>query len=324
MLSTYTLEDSDTWDKIVKSFKDYDVYWLSGYVKAFKIHGDGEPLLFFYEKGNTRGINVVMKRDIARDPHFSGLMSENTYFDFSSPYGYGGWIIEGECYSNLFEDYEGWCVNNNIISEFTRFHPLLENYKKCSGNYEVIPLGNTIAMNIVSPDIIWNNITSKNRNMIRKAKKNGVVVYSGRYPEIFQTFRNIYNSTMDKDNAEKYYYFSSNFYQSILNDLPQNAQVFYAVYENNIIAASIILAANGKLNYHLSGSIKDRLIYCFMKLLYGDALTAIKPFILEVVLAVGMIISINLKNHFIDWTMKNVFILEKKYLFKIFIMNFLG
>ena len=53
MLSTYTLEDSDTWDKIVKSFKDYDVYWLSGYVKAFKIHGDGEPLLFFYEKGNT-------------------------------------------------------------------------------------------------------------------------------------------------------------------------------------------------------------------------------------------------------------------------------
>ena len=257
MLSTYTLEDSDKWDKIVKSFKDYDVYWLSGYVKAFKIHGDGEPLLFFYEKGNTRGINVVMKRDIARDPHFSGLMSENTYFDFSSPYGYGGWIIEGECYSNLFEDYEGWCVNNNIISEFTRFHPLLENYKKCSGNYEVIPLGNTIAMNIVSPDIIWNNITSKNRNMIRKAKKNGVVVYSGRYPEIFQTFRNIYNSTMDKDNAEKYYYFSSNFYQSILNDLPQNAQVFYAVYENNIIAASIILAANGKLNYHLSGSIKE-------------------------------------------------------------------
>ena len=84
MLSTYTLEDSDTWDKIVKSFKDYDVYWLSGYVKAFKIHGDGEPLLFFYEKGNTRGINVVMKRDIARDPHFSGLMSENTYFDFAS------------------------------------------------------------------------------------------------------------------------------------------------------------------------------------------------------------------------------------------------
>ena len=62
---------------------------------------------------------------------------------------------------------------------------------------------------------------------------------------------------MDKDNAEKYYYFSSNFYQSILNDLPQNAQVFYAVYENNIIAASIILAANGKLNYHLSGSIKE-------------------------------------------------------------------
>ena len=81
MLSTYILEDSDTWDKIVKSFKDYDVYWLSGYVKAFKIHGDGEPLLFFYEKGNTRGINVVMKRDIARDPHFIHILISRVHMD---------------------------------------------------------------------------------------------------------------------------------------------------------------------------------------------------------------------------------------------------
>lgn len=37
--------------------------WLSGYVKAFQIHGDGEPLLFHYEDERTRGMNVVMKRD---------------------------------------------------------------------------------------------------------------------------------------------------------------------------------------------------------------------------------------------------------------------
>lgn len=61
---------------------------------------------------------------------------------------------------------------------------------------------------------------------------------------------------MDKDNAEDYYYFGEDFYRSILNDLRQNAQVFYAVYEDKIIAASIMLAANGYMNYHLSGSIR--------------------------------------------------------------------
>ena len=63
---------------------------------------------------------------------------------------------------------------------------------------------------------------------------------------------------MDKDNAEDYYYFNDEFYKSILNDLPNNAQVFYAQLEDGtIIAASIMITANGKMNYHLSGSRKD-------------------------------------------------------------------
>ena len=76
-------------------FQRYDVYWLSSYVKAFRIHGDGEPLLFYYCDDDNRGINVVMKRDIAKDKHFTGKLSEGEYFDFATPYGYGGWIVEG-------------------------------------------------------------------------------------------------------------------------------------------------------------------------------------------------------------------------------------
>lgn len=76
MISVYTLEQTEQWDSIVRSFEKHDVYWLSGYVKAFKIHGDGEPLLFHYESNTTRGINVVMKRDVAKDKHFAGKVEE--------------------------------------------------------------------------------------------------------------------------------------------------------------------------------------------------------------------------------------------------------
>ena len=38
---------------------------FADYVKAFKIHGDGEPTLFYYEDQNIKAINVVMKRDIS-------------------------------------------------------------------------------------------------------------------------------------------------------------------------------------------------------------------------------------------------------------------
>lgn len=253
-LKVFTIEQAEEWDAVVRTFKDYDVYWLSGYVKAFQIHGDGEPLLFYYEDKNARGINVVFKRDVVNDIHFKGIISENEYFDFSTPYGYGGWIIEGDNKDTLFSFYEKWCVENGIISEFVRFHPVVGNHVFSEKNYEVIPLGQTIAIDLSSPEIIWENIISKNRNMIRKAEKSGVKIFSGRSEELYKAFIDIYNSTMEHDNAEEYYYFKPEFYNSICYDLPENAQVFYAVKDDEIIAASIMIVANGRMNYHLSGS----------------------------------------------------------------------
>lgn len=256
-LTVYNLDQSEQWDTIVRSFEKYDTYWLSGYVKAFHIHGDGDPLLFYYSDQCIRGINVVMKRDISKDEHFKGKIDEGRYFDFATPYGYGGWIIEGEDIQELFSTYVSWLEKNGVISEFVRFHPLIKNHEACRNNYEVIQLGEVVHMDLSTPDIIWENITSKNRNMIRKALKNDIRIYNGRFPEIYEKFRIIYNRTMDKDSAEEYYYFEPDFYTSVLEDLPQNAQVFWAEKDGEIIAASIILAANGKMNYHLSGSVRE-------------------------------------------------------------------
>lgn len=257
MLSVFTLEQSDKWDSIVRTFANHDVYWLSGYVRAFKIHGDGEPLLFFYENGTTRGINVVMKRDIAKDDHFADRIEQDTYFDFATPYGYGGWLIEGDEVEALFDSYRNWCVKNGIISEFVRFHPVLKNHGMAVHGYNVIPLGETVAMDLSNADTIWSNLTSKNRNMIRKAKKNGIRIYQARNEAIYKEFREIYNSTMDKDHASAYYYFGDEFYKSLLEDLPYNAQVFYAEMEGRIIAASVMIMENGRMNYHFSGSVRE-------------------------------------------------------------------
>lgn len=257
MLEVYTLEQSEKWDRIVRSFREYDVYWLSGYVKAFEIHGDGKPLLFYFEGDGTRGINVVMRRDVSRDERFRGKITENEYYDFATPYGYGGWIIEGKESDELFEEYIKWVKTYGIICEFVRFHPLIKNHLYVEEFYDVVRLGEVVHMELGSQELIWDNITSKNRNMIRKAEKSGVKVYNGRFPAIYSEFREIYNKTMDKDNAENYYYFSEEFYNSVLDDLPENAQLFWAEKGGMIIAASIMLMANGKMNYHLSGSLRE-------------------------------------------------------------------
>ena len=253
MLRVYSLDKATEWDDIVTSFKNYDVYYLSGYVKAFKINGDGEPLLYYYEKNNTRAINVVIKRDISKSGNFS-QMESNTYYDFVTPYGYGGWLIEGEDYEALASEYENACIEENIVSEFVRFNPVLKNHLRIENMYAQVCLGRTVYINTLDKEEVWRNFTSKNRNMVRKAQKNGLRVFWGRDTSLIPIFMEIYNNTMDKDQAESYYYFKQDFYESILEDLKQNAMWFYVKYNDEIIAMAIFLFCNEKMHYHLSAS----------------------------------------------------------------------
>lgn len=257
MLKAFSLENKKEWDKYVRSFDNYDVYYLSGYVEAFRIHGDGEPMFFYYESESLKGMNVVMMRDIAKSVHFSGLLPQNTLFDIVTPYGYGGWMLQGdtERKTELFSEYEEWCVKNNIVSEFVRFHPVLDNCGFSKDAYEVIPLGHTVTLDISSPEIIWENIPSKSRNVIRKAEKSGVEIFNSRDISIYKDFKRIYDKTMEHDQAKAYYFFGDEFYESVCNDLADEAQVFYAVKDGDIIAASIMLVGGDKLNYHLLGSL---------------------------------------------------------------------
>lgn len=248
MMQIFNMNQAKEWDNLVQSFTNYDVYYLSGYVKAFQIHGDGEPQLFYYDEKGLRGIYVYMKRKTA----IEGV------FDSITPYGYGGFLLEGDTSEEnvkaLWAAYVDRMKEENIVNNFVRYHPVLANavpMKTCS---DVIDLGKTVAMDLTSEEVIWKNIHSKNRNMIRKAEKNGIVIKHGQGLELFDDFIKIYNATMDKDNAEAYYYFKPEFYKSIHEDLKDNYEMFWAEYEGKIIAMSVMIFANGRLNYHLSGS----------------------------------------------------------------------
>lgn len=261
MLSIVDIDEAEKWDGIVKSFKNHDVYYLSGYAKAFQIHGDGKPILFYYEDYDIKALNVVMKRDIEKDKYFNGKIPKDTYFDITTPYGYGGFLIDGKVTGNSLKrldyEYSSFCKNNGIISEFVRLHPVVKNVEILSSIYEVSYLGRTITMELNSHCQIWNELTSKNRNVIRKAIKYGVEIYWGRDPKLCDIFMPLYNETMDKDEARSYYYFKNDFYNSILIDLKYNAIIFYALYEERIIAMSIILLSNQQMHYHFSASDKE-------------------------------------------------------------------
>ena len=249
MIKIYSLSESAQWDACVKSFREWDVYYLCGYVKAFQIHGDGDPFLFYYEEHELRAIYVYMRRQTV----LPGI------YDSVTPYGYGGVLFEGDTseYNRqaFWEAYVDKMREESIVDNFVRYHPVLKNATLMKDISNVIDLGKTIALDLSSPEVIWENIISKNRNMIRKAEKNAICIQHGKGLELFQDFRRIYNATMAKDNAEEYYFFEGQFYESIHHDLHDNYELFYAVLDGEIIAMSIMLFGNKQMHYHLSGSM---------------------------------------------------------------------
>ena len=267
MIRLFDLSQSAEWDATVRSFSEYDVYYLSGYVKAFLIHGDGEPHLLCYIGEDLKALYVFMKRKT----------SIEGYFDSVTPYGYGGVLFEGntseENLQKFWDAYVEVMRAEGIVDNFVRYHPVLANAVPMKQVSTVVDLGKTVAFDLSSSEVIWENITSKNRNMIRKAEKNGIEIRHGKGLELFKDFKRIYNATMEKDHAEEYYFFGDAFYESIHRDLHDNYEMFYAVLNGEIIAMSIMLFANKQMHYHLSGSkIEYRNLAPSNLLLYKAAL----------------------------------------------------
>ncbi len=258
MILTY--DNNYNWNDIIKSFKNWDVYYLYEYCKSFELHGDGQPLLIYYEGNDLRLCYVVLKSDISQSKEFSGLLPENTYYDISTPYGYGGPLIEGHFsdrnIDDFFNELNKYCIEANIVSQFIRFNPIAENYKYFENVSSIKKNKQTVCINTSSIELIFENLTSKNRNMIRKAQKNNVQISSDNGENI-DSFIYVYNETMKRNGASEYYYFNDEYFKYICNNMTNNLKIFYAKYNDSIISSSIILYNEDSMHYHLSGTLSE-------------------------------------------------------------------
>lgn len=272
------LSNQKRWDEIVKSFRNYDVFYLSDYVKAFK----NDSYLFYYNDGITKAINVFDKKDIAKDKKMIGKIPQNTYFDISTPYGYGGFITEKikdakdiknvndikeaenientkntsiEMINNKFQEY---CINNNIISEFVRFS-LFNEYRD---NYygEVVETKPNIVRKInTNPTDMLKEFEHKVRKNLKRASLNNLKIDIDKEAKTLDNFLEIYYSTMDRNNAKKEYYFSKDFFDKICS-MKDNAAIFNVIYENKIISTELVIYSSKNCYSFLGGTLSDYFI----------------------------------------------------------------
>jgi serine/alanine adding enzyme len=201
---------------------------------------------------------MFIKREIPQ------MLSGEPYFDLVTPYGYGGPLIlqvEDEKKDELIEAFICafglYCLENRVVSEFVRFHPIFGNAEDFSSCYKVSFCRYTIKTNLSSPDPIQAEYSSSCRRDIKHALKAGVTYRVVQNPPDLEKFKELYYLTMQRNHADSYYYFDNTYFADCLKLFRENVVLVEVLYEGKVIGASLNFAYGKIIHAHLTGTLME-------------------------------------------------------------------
>ncbi len=250
-------EQKELWNTLIG--KDDDIYYHWAYSDSFYQVGSGIPTLFYLSDGRTRIYTVLMIRKISDLEPFGDFVG---YHDVATPYGYGGTVVKGfpngQLLEQFFDEMSAQLRSLNVVAEYSRLDPVSGNVGLYGGQpYDCNDFTKTVCMRLESAEQVFADMKGTSRNHIRKAIENKITVTSGFDDSYLDIFRNIYNETMARRNANSYYYFNDAFYSSILSGLNGKAKFYVAWYQGLPISSTIMLYSAGNATYHLGGTVTE-------------------------------------------------------------------
>ena len=250
------LKDINEWKDLLLGLSSYqwDVYFTPDYYSLYQNYGDGEAQCFVFEIDGNIALYPFLKNPISP----LGYELDKEYYDIQGAYGYNGLIASTDdavFIAEFWKKFDAYCQENDIIAEFMRFHPLLNNQKLASPQMKTFFSRHTVSLDLsLSLDEVWTQqFSSKNRNMIRKAEKEGVTIVES---DDYETFRKLYDGTMTNLNAENYYFFPQSYYDEYKVSFKDNSILYFAMLDGRVIAGSMFMFSENYAHYHLSA--RDR------------------------------------------------------------------
>jgi hypothetical protein len=252
-----SLKDNKEWSCLLSMLPadQQDVYFTPEYYALYEQNGDGKACCFVYEENGK----IVLYPFLINTINKLGYKLDDEYFDIQGAYGYNGIVTSSKdegFLARFHETFDTYCQEQHIVAEFSRFHPLLYNQVLASPKMQTFYSRKTVKLNLsLSEDEIWmGQFSSKNRNVIRKAEKEGVTIVES---QDYDFFREMYDQTMRNVNAEGFYFFPPKYYDTFKETFGRNLELCFAMYEGKPIAGSMFMFSKDYAHYHLSGRDKN-------------------------------------------------------------------
>lgn len=248
-----TTSDRTEWDDLLIRFAEADIYFTRRYHALHEANGDGQALLYVFADADDLIIYPFMLRPI---DYIGEFTPEETYYDIETVYGYSGPLASTEDVGFIraaWSSFGKYCTEKGIIAEFLRFNPLSANHRFVDSTCDVIHDRETAVINLdCTKDELWAAYPSVNRNMIRKALKAGLSVDISSLKDDINTFRRLYEANMTRQSAVKYYFFSDDYYQALINSHQDDLLVLSTKSGDQTAAMSLFFLYKDRMHYHLS------------------------------------------------------------------------
>lgn len=236
-----------------------DIYFEPSFAEIYENieHGYAKNIIVETEDGIIESNFIVRK--------IEELIDGQQYFDLTTPYGYGGPYIRELSGSkrNLIKSYENYMLNftkeNNIVSEFVRYHPWVKNDSDFKTIYENDAIRKTVVTPIHETETFEKEFSKSTRKRIRKSLREGLSYEVTSKPKDFHSFKEIYYSTMDRNEASEFYFFDEEYFSHFLEKFREHILLIEVFYDEKVIAAGFYFYYNKVLNAHLSGTLADYL-----------------------------------------------------------------
>jgi hypothetical protein len=276
-IEVYHTSQREEWRAILEHMNGADIYFTPEYCRIAENNDEGTAYLFVYRENGLMVCYPFLLRRINDLPLAAARDLREELFDIVTPYGYGGPLTNAENDSERLqlmerfsEAFGGYCRDKRIVTEFVRFHPIMQNHRY----YQTVNPTNirhTVCMDLTNPDQdVLASLTPPCRNRVRYAVKHGLTVHR-EDPQNLGIFLELYYATMDKNNANVYYYFPEKYFRDSVELLRDYLNLFTVKMGDTVIVSAIFLHYRDYVTYHLTGSNKDYLSYAPYNLLICHA-----------------------------------------------------
>ncbi|MDB5056408.1 MAG: hypothetical protein JWM44_4458 [Bacilli bacterium] len=251
---------AEEWGSYLDQMTHKDIYFTPEYCRLYEENGEGKAQLFVYKHGGNLIIYAYLLRTITGCSVIRELDLQGEWYDIITPYGYGGPLSnlsEGGEKTELFrrfgDIFTEYCRESSILTEFVRFHPFIKNYQDY---LSVAPqmIRNTVYMDLrgTEADLI-RNYSKNHKADLRKIKTYPLTARTVRPENHLDHFMELYYNTLESNQANEYYYFSTDFFKANCRLLDHHLELFQVMCGDETASAVFIMHYGPYIHYHLMG-----------------------------------------------------------------------